>query len=75
MRIQPFTLSGRHVSLVPLGRSHVPALHAAADRERSTYGHTVVPADLAAMEAYIDGLLQDAEREDRKSTRLNSSHQ
>lgn len=63
MRISPFTLSGRHVSLVPLGRSHAQALHAAAARERSTYGHTVVPADLAAMEAYIDGLLQDAERD------------
>ena len=63
MRIQPFTLSGRHLSLVPLGRSHARALHAAADRDRSTYGHTVVPADLAAMEVYIDGLLQDAERD------------
>ena len=63
MRIQPFTLSGRHLSLVPLSRSHARALHAAADRDRSTYGHTVVPADLAAMEAYIDGLQQDAERD------------
>ena len=63
MRIQPFTLGGRHLSLVPLHKSHAPALHAAADCDRSTYGHTVVPADLAAMEAYIDGLLQDAERD------------
>ena len=63
MRISPFTLGGRHLSLVPLDTSHAPALHAAADRDRSTYGHTVVPADFAAMEAYIDGLLQDAERD------------
>ena len=63
MRIQPFTLGGRHLSLVPLNRSQAPALHVAADRDRSTYGHTIVPTDIAAMEAYIDALLQDAERD------------
>ena len=63
MRLQPFTLTGRHVLLQPLSRDHAAALQAAADRDRSTYGHTVVPIDLAGMQAYIDGLLQDAERD------------
>ena len=62
VRIEPLTLDGRHLSLQPLTQSHAPALQAAADRNRSTYGHTVVPSDLAAMKAYIAGLLQDAER-------------
>lgn len=61
--MEPFTLGGRHLSLVPLAKTHAAALHAAADRDRSTYGHTVVPDGLAAMEAYIDGLLQDAARD------------
>ncbi len=60
MRLQPFTLTGRHVLLEPLAQNHAGALHAAADRDRSSYGHTVVPADLAAMQAYIAGLLTDA---------------
>ena len=63
MRMQPFTLGGRHLSLVPLAKGHALALQTAADRDRSTYGHTIVPADLAAMEAYIEGLLHDAERD------------
>jgi len=62
MRLEPTTLNGVHVRLEPLARSMAPALLAAADRDRSTYGHTPVPADLAAMERYIDGLLTDAER-------------
>jgi N-acetyltransferase len=63
MRLQPFTLTGRHVLLQPLTQDHAAALHAAADRDRSSYGHTVVPADLAAMKAYIAGLLTDAEHD------------
>ncbi len=63
MRMKPFTLAGRHLSLVPLAKAHAPALQAAADRDRSTYGHTVVPSDLAAMQTYIDGLLRDAEHD------------
>ncbi|MCE9623818.1 MAG: GNAT family N-acetyltransferase [Actinomycetia bacterium] len=61
--MERFTLSGHHVELAPLAAAHAPALQSAADRDRSTYGHTIVPADLAAMEAYIDGLLHDAERD------------
>ncbi|CAN5565101.1 GNAT family protein [soil metagenome] len=63
MRIEPFTLSGRHVTLEPLARHHAPALQAAADQDRSTYGYTLVPANVTAMEAYIDWLLKDAERD------------
>jgi len=63
MPTEPVTLRGRHVTLQPLTRDHAPALHAAADRDRSSYGHTVVPADVAGMEAYIDGLMQDAQRD------------
>ena len=63
MRIEPFTLSGRHVHLAPLNQAHAPVLQAAADRDRSSYGHTVVPGDLDAMREYVAGLRQDAERD------------
>ena len=63
MRLEPFRLTGTHVILEPLQRDHASALLAAADRDRSTYGYTPVPDDLVAMEAYIDGLLADAERD------------
>lgn len=63
MRIAPFTLGGRHVHLEPLSQAHAPALQAAADRDRSTYGHTVVPGDIAAMREYVAGLLEDAGRD------------
>lgn len=63
MRLEPFTLAGRHVQLEPLRAEHAPALLAAAGRDRGTYGWTVVPADLPAMEAYIAGLLADAQRD------------
>ena len=62
MRLEPITLIGRHVTLEPLQRRHAEALVAAADADRSTYGFTAVPADVPAMEAYIDTLLADAER-------------
>mgnify|MGYP000358395033 CR=1 FL=1 len=62
MRLEPITLRGRHVSLEPLARHHAAPLVAAADRDRSTYGYTAVPADEAAMTQYIDGLLADHER-------------
>jgi RimJ/RimL family protein N-acetyltransferase len=63
MRLEPFTLTGRHVQLEPLAREHAPDLLAAADRDRSTFGYTLVPADLPSMHAYIDGLLADAGRD------------
>lgn len=66
MRLEPTTLHGRHVRLEPLSLSHAPALLAAADHDRSTYGYTPVPDSLERMEAYINGLLADAERDSAK---------
>lgn len=63
MRLEPFVLTGTHVRLEPLGHGHAAALLHAANRDRSTYTHTPVPSTLEAMEAYIDGLLLDAQRD------------
>ncbi|MFZ9629990.1 MAG: GNAT family N-acetyltransferase, partial [Ilumatobacteraceae bacterium] len=63
MRIEPFSLHGSHVSLVPLTLDLAPALLAAANRDRSTFGYTAVPADASAMQQYIETLLGDAERD------------
>lgn len=60
MRLEAFTLTGTYVRLEPLARAHADDLLAAASRDRSTYGFTAVPHDLASMHAYIDGLLDDA---------------
>jgi RimJ/RimL family protein N-acetyltransferase len=62
MRLEPFTLTGTHVQLEPLSRAHAPALLAAADRDRSSYGYTNVPADLGSMGHYIDLVLLDAQQ-------------
>lgn len=63
MRLEPFTLTGTHVRLEPLRPEHATDLLRAADLDRSTFGYTPVPADLAGMEAYIDWLLGDAARD------------
>jgi RimJ/RimL family protein N-acetyltransferase len=63
MRLRPFTLTGRFVALEPLATHHAPDLLHAADEDRSTYGYTPVPADLASMEAYVRWLLDDAARD------------
>ncbi len=63
MRLEPFTLEGRHVRLVPLTVDLAPALTAAADRDRSSFGFTAVPDSVPAMEDYIAGLLADAARD------------
>jgi len=63
MRLEPFTLTGRHVVLEPLTAAHAEALLAAADIDRSSYGYTLVPADLDTMRGYIESLLA-AERSD-----------
>lgn len=62
MRLEPTTLTGRHVQLEPLAHQHAAELTAAASRDRSTFGHTLVPDGHEAMTAYIDALLADAER-------------
>jgi RimJ/RimL family protein N-acetyltransferase len=63
MRLEPFALEGRHVRLEPLDTSHATALVAAADRDRSSFGYTPVPADVTGMERFIEGLLADAQRD------------
>lgn len=63
MRLEPFTLTGTHVRLEPLDRHHVEPLVAAADLDRSSYGYTPVPGDVASMAAYVETLRADAERD------------
>lgn len=60
MRLPAFTLTGRFVQLVPLAREHAAGLLDAAQRDRRSYGYTVVPADLSSMQSYIDGILDEA---------------
>lgn len=62
MRLEPITLTGRHVQLEPLAAHHAVELADAAGRDRSTFGHTLVPDGGEAMAAYISGLLADADR-------------
>ena len=59
MRLEPITLTGRHVRLEPLTLDHAPSLLAAADRDRSTFGYTPVPDTIDRMSAYISALLAD----------------
>ena len=63
MRLEPFTLTGTHVQLQPLSTQLAPALVEAATLDRSSFGHTVVPADLHTMEQYVGGLLAEAQRD------------
>lgn len=58
----PLTLTGRFVRLEPLDHAHVGALVAAASEARDTYALTQVPADAAAMQAYVDEALTMAAR-------------
>ncbi len=58
-------LVGRHVRLEALAPAHAAPLVAAANEARGTYAFTIVPADLAAMEAYVATAL--AERESGQS--------
>ncbi|MEI6498099.1 MAG: GNAT family protein [Actinomycetota bacterium] len=61
MRLEPFTLTGKHVLLEPLSLAHVPQLCEAAV-DRSTFGFTLVPDTPAAMERYVAALVADSER-------------
>lgn len=63
MRLEPLTLVGTHVQLEPLSLDHAAELVEAGNGDRSTYGYTPVPADLPSMQAYIEGLLGDAQRD------------
>lgn len=53
-------LTGAFVRLDPLRPDDVPDLVAAAAQDRSSYAYTTVPADLAAMTAYVDAALHEA---------------
>jgi RimJ/RimL family protein N-acetyltransferase len=57
MTVAPFTLRGQHVVLEPLTLDHAEGLVAASSRDRTSFGWTEVPPDLAAMTAYIEALL------------------
>jgi RimJ/RimL family protein N-acetyltransferase len=56
-RIEPFSLHGEHVELVPLEPGQAAELAVAAAGERSTYAWTEVPTDAEAMAGYIRRLL------------------
>ncbi len=58
--VEPFTLEGRHVRLVPLAPDHVDGLLDAADGDRSSFGYTSVPSDRDAMTAYVESALGHA---------------
>jgi RimJ/RimL family protein N-acetyltransferase len=60
--LEPVVLCGRHVLLEPLAPEHAPALLEAANAARDTFAFTVVPADLAAMRAYVDVALTEQAR-------------
>ena len=55
--IDPFSLHGRHVELLPLAREHADGLVAAASGDRSSYGYTEVPASAEHAADYIGRLL------------------
>jgi RimJ/RimL family protein N-acetyltransferase len=56
--IEPVTLCGAHVELIPLAVAHADELAEAAAGDRGTYGFTEVPEGAAAMAAYITKLLR-----------------
>jgi RimJ/RimL family protein N-acetyltransferase len=62
--LEPLTLTGQHVRLEPLLLEHAPGLLAVADESRATYGLTIVPRDLAGMEAYVATALAEQARGD-----------
>ena len=60
MAIEPCTLRGEHVELIPLALEHVDELTRAAGGDRATYGFTEVPADAEAMTDYVARMLSFA---------------
>jgi RimJ/RimL family protein N-acetyltransferase len=52
-------LEGSRIRLDPLAPSHVDPLVQAATQSRDTYQFTLVPADRAAMENYVQAALED----------------
>ena len=60
--LEPFTLRGEHVELVPLAPDQAGDLAVAASGDRSTYAFTDVPDDVEKMDAYIAKLLGQRDR-------------
>ncbi len=61
MSVQRSTLRGQFVELVPLERSHVGDLVAAATEDRASYQFTTVPDSIEAMTHYVEVALTDEE--------------
>ncbi len=59
--MEPLTLTGAHVRLVPLTMAHAPALARAASGDRSTFGLTWVPDGEAEAADYVAKALADQE--------------
>ena len=53
------TLAGRYVTLPPLAIGDVPGLVAAASGDRSTFGWSIVPGDVDAMESVVRRLIAE----------------
>lgn len=60
MRLEPFSLTGHHVSLEPLSPEHVPALVDAAMVDPDVFGFTHVPTEAVGMASYVDTLRHEA---------------
>jgi len=56
------TLSGQYVTLTPLELADVPGLVRAASGDRSTYGWSIVPDSLEAMEVVVRRQLADRDQ-------------
>ena len=56
------TLAGRFVTLTPLAIGDVPGLVAAASGDRSTFGWSIVPGDVDAMEAVVRRLIAEGDQ-------------
>jgi RimJ/RimL family protein N-acetyltransferase len=66
------TLAGRYVTLNPLAIGDVPGLVAAASGDRSTFGWSIVPGDVDAMEAVVRRLI--AEGDQRTAVPFTTRH-
>ena len=56
--LDPVSLTGTHVALVPLTMAHVPDLVAAASVSRASYGLTWVPDSPEAARLYVEAALE-----------------
>lgn len=63
MAIEPLTLRGDHVELLPLAVAHADELATAAAGDRATYAFTEVPDGAEAMAVYITKLLRQRDQD------------